>query len=40
MSREGHQKVTSSHLARRAYLYVRQSSVRQVIENTESTQRQ
>jgi DNA invertase Pin-like site-specific DNA recombinase len=40
MSREGHQKVTSSHLARRAYLYVRQSSARQVLENTESTERQ
>ena len=33
-------KVTASHLARDAYLYVRQSTVRQVIENTESTQRQ
>jgi len=40
MSREIHQQVTASHLGRRAYLYVRQSSVRQVIENTESTQRQ
>jgi DNA invertase Pin-like site-specific DNA recombinase len=33
-------KVTTSHLARNAYLYVRQSSMRQVIENTESTTRQ
>ena len=33
-------KVTARHLARDAYLYVRQSSLRQVIENTESTQRQ
>src|SRR6266542_81701 len=35
-----HQKVTAGHLARKAYLYIRQSSLRQVIENTESTQRQ
>ncbi len=34
------QKVTASHLKRDAYLYVRQSAVRQVFENTESTQRQ
>lgn len=33
-------KVTASHLKRQAYLYVRQSSLRQLIENTESTQRQ
>jgi len=33
-------KVTASHLKRRAYLYVRQSSMQQVFENTESTQRQ
>jgi DNA invertase Pin-like site-specific DNA recombinase len=33
-------KVTSSHLKRAAYLYVRQSTVRQVFENTESTKRQ
>lgn len=32
--------VTTSHLERDAYLYVRQSTLRQVIENTESTQRQ
>ena len=35
-----HRKVTASHLGRRAYLYVRQSTLRQVLENTESTQRQ
>jgi DNA invertase Pin-like site-specific DNA recombinase len=34
------QKVTARHLARKAYLYVRQSTLRQVVENTESTQRQ
>ncbi|MGH2781825.1 MAG: recombinase family protein [Thermoleophilaceae bacterium] len=33
-------KVTASHLARTAYLYVRQSTLRQVVSNTESTQRQ
>jgi DNA invertase Pin-like site-specific DNA recombinase len=33
-------RVTASHLRRDAYLYVRQSTVRQVVENTESTQRQ
>ena len=35
-----HQKIRAEHLDRSAYLYVRQSSLRQVIENTESTQRQ
>lgn len=35
-----HHKVTASHLRRDAYLYVRQSTVRQVFENTESTRRQ
>jgi hypothetical protein len=34
------QKVTASHLARKAYLYIRQSSMQQVFENTESTERQ
>jgi len=34
------QKVTASHLKRDAYLYVRQSTIRQVFENTESTKRQ
>ncbi|MBE0525145.1 MAG: hypothetical protein IBX40_12580 [Methanosarcinales archaeon] len=33
-------KITSDHLHKVAYLYVRQSSIRQVIENKESTQRQ
>jgi DNA invertase Pin-like site-specific DNA recombinase len=40
MTRSSHQKVTASHLRRDAYLYVRQSTVRQVFENTESTRRQ
>ncbi len=40
MTRVAHQKVTASHLRRDAYLYVRQSTVRQVFENTESTRRQ
>jgi len=33
-------KVTSGHLQRTAYLYVRQSTLQQVMENTESSQRQ
>ena len=33
-------KVTADHLRRDAYLYVRQSSMHQVVENTESTKRQ
>ena len=33
-------KVNARHLKRDAYLYVRQSTVRQVFENTESTKRQ
>ena len=33
-------KVTAEHLARTAFLYVRQSTLRQVLQNTESTQRQ
>ncbi len=37
---EAHQKVDSRHLARNAYLYIRQSTLRQVFENTESTKRQ
>jgi DNA invertase Pin-like site-specific DNA recombinase len=40
MTRPTHQKITASHLRRDAYLYVRQSTVRQVFENTESTRRQ
>ena len=37
---DAHQKVTATHLKRNAYLYIRQSTIRQVFENTESTQRQ
>lgn len=33
-------KITADHLRRDAYLYVRQSSLHQVLENTESTKRQ
>ena len=33
-------KVTAAHLSRTAYLYVRQSSLKQVIHNTESAIRQ
>lgn len=40
MNAEQHHKVTAGHLQRRAYLYVRQSTLRQVFENTESTKRQ
>ena len=35
-----HQKITAGHLKRNAYLYIRQSTIRQVFENTESTKRQ
>ena len=37
---ENHEKMRAEHRARNAYLYVRQSTLRQVLENTESTQRQ
>lgn len=40
MNLDQHQKITAGHLARLAYLYVRQSTLRQVLENTESTKRQ
>jgi len=40
MNSQAHEKVTASHLRRDAYLYVRQSTVRQVLENVESTKRQ
>lgn len=40
MSTPADQKVTANHLQRDAYLYVRQSTIRQVFENTESTKRQ
>ena len=33
-------KVEERHLRRDAYLYIRQSTLRQVLENTESTKRQ
>lgn len=33
-------KVTESHLKRNAYIYIRQSTMKQVLQNTESTQRQ
>ena len=33
-------KLTASHLKKNAYLYVRQSTIKQVLENTESTKRQ
>ena len=33
-------KVKDSHLSRAAYLYIRQSTLRQVVENQESTKRQ
>ena len=33
-------KITPKHLEHDAYLYIRQSTPRQVLENTESTQRQ
>ena len=33
-------KITSAHLERDAYLYIRQSTPRQVLENVESTRRQ
>jgi DNA invertase Pin-like site-specific DNA recombinase len=40
MMNDPHQKVQAAHLKRNAYLYVRQSTLRQVFENTESTKRQ
>ncbi len=40
MSIEESRKVSPRHLSRKAYLYVRQSTLRQVLENTESTVRQ
>ena len=39
MNDNGH-KITADHLKRSAYLYIRQSTLRQVFENTESTKRQ
>src|SRR5450759_1856896 len=40
MSTDNPQKISADHLRRDAFLYVRQSSLRQVFENTESTKRQ
>src|SRR5438128_6302946 len=40
MNLELHHKITATHLQRQAYLYIRQSTLRQVLENTESTKRQ
>src|SRR5258706_10455157 len=40
MTTEASSKVQPRHLSRNAYLYVRQSTLRQVFENTESTKRQ
>ena len=40
MSAEAAHKVTAAHLSRTAYLYVRQSTLRQVLTNTESAARQ
>jgi DNA invertase Pin-like site-specific DNA recombinase len=40
MSFDTHQKVSADHLRRDAFLYVRQSSLRQMFENTESGKRQ
>ena len=40
MNSNAHQKITASHLKRDAYLYIRQSSLKQVMENQESTKRQ
>lgn len=40
MKNEENRKITTRHLSRNAYLYVRQSTLRQVLENCESTHRQ
>src|SRR5262247_4081959 len=40
MIRETHSKIEARHLKGNAYLYVRQSTLRQVFENQESTKRQ
>ena len=39
-TRLGNSKVTPSYLRRDAFLYVRQSTLHQVVQNTESTRRQ
>ena len=40
MTTTAHSKIQARHLTRDAYLYIRQSSLRQMLENTESTARQ
>jgi DNA invertase Pin-like site-specific DNA recombinase len=40
MRADVNQKVQNCHLTRNAYLYVRQSTLHQLVQNTESTQRQ
>jgi len=40
MNPDWKQMVTAEHLGRNAYLYIRQSTLQQVMHNTESTQRQ
>ena len=40
MASEVNQKIRPIHVQRNAYLYIRQSTLRQVFENTESTKRQ
>ena len=40
MTQIQHDKVTPDHLKQQAYLYIRQSTIRQVFENSESTKRQ
>ena len=40
MFTDSHQKIRADHLKRDAFLYIRQSSLRQVFENTESSKRQ
>jgi DNA invertase Pin-like site-specific DNA recombinase len=40
MTRPTYRKITASHLRRDAYVYVRQATVRQSFEHTESTRRQ
>jgi DNA invertase Pin-like site-specific DNA recombinase len=40
MMGDSKERIKSQHLRRNAYLYVRQSTLRQVVENSESTERQ
>ncbi len=37
---EASSKITAEHLKLEAYLYIRQSTLKQVMNNTESTERQ